>query len=102
MDRRQSAVLSCSWAVRPPDWPYGLPRTCRVRSELAGAAALDVLFGVSLSVPVAFSPAVGSELSLVLLFSFSFSPSLLLRSSFFRLPSILLSQKANEIRCGAW
>lgn len=101
MDRPQSAVLSCSWAAGPSGlavWP---------RTGLLGAAASwrepqpQMGFLVYQFCSAAFSPArtFGTSLVLGLLLLFLLL-SLLLRS-FSRLPSILLSQKANEIRGGA-
>lgn len=77
IDRRQSAVLSCSRAVRPPDWPCGgLPAGLLgcLHSELAGTAASDVLFGVSISFRCLFTRPVASEFALCSLFFF-FPPS---------------------------
>lgn len=80
IDRRQSAVLSCSRADRPPDWPCGgLPAGLLgcLRSELAGAAASNVLFGISLSFRYLFTRPVASEFPLCSFYWFFFLSSLL-------------------------
>lgn len=90
MDRRQSAVLSCSWAVRPPDWPCGLPAGLLGAQRAGGSGSLTRMCCLVCRFrSAAFSPARSFGTSLVLLFfspsSFSFSPPLLF-CSFFRLP----------------
>lgn len=59
IDRRQSAVLSCSWAVRPPDWPCGgLPAGLLGCAQRAGGSrSLRCAVWCITLVPLPFYPA---------------------------------------------
>lgn len=102
IDRRQSAVLSCSWAVRPPDWPCGgLPAGLLGCAQRAGGSrSLRCAVWCITLVPLPFYPARCFGICLLLLLLFP-PPFLALTKSFSRLRSVLFPQKANEIRSGA-
>lgn len=105
IDRRQSAVLSCSRADRPPDWPCGgLPAGLLGCAQRAGGSrSLKCAVWYITFVPLPFYPArcFGISLVLLLLVFFFFPPSCPCSYEFF-LPPCFCSVFPKSQRDSRW